>query len=788
MWKEAMWIGVPKSELEKWKILEGDLTGRFAYYRCETEIKEEANLIIDITANSRYRLWINGNPVLSGPCKGDLYRHYYDTVDVSEYLKIGKNVFAVQVLYNNAYSAIEQTDERAAIFGVFTPGGGHRLAIEGTLKNKKDEAIGTVTTGTADWRVWLDGSYYLKSGEIMANLGAACEEPDFREIPYDWKTGHFSSEAWSKANSLEVVGARGFWETVGVLPRFIIKERVIPPLYEKEDGFQKEIETSRQAKTGILENGEIVVAAGEKKVIYLDAGRIVNCYPKFQFECGKDAEVQITYFERFVSEEKEIRRDDAEQGTYDGITDRLILNGKGVAFEPFWYRTFRFVAITIEAKSEAVKMVLLTFRKTGYPLIVKSDVKSSTPWVNELWTMCVRTLENCMMETYMDCPYYEQMQFPMDTRLQALFTYVVSGDTRLAKKALEDYHCSMIPDGLIHGKYPSAYPQIISTFSMHYIYMLQEYYHQTNDLKTVRKYFPDMDQILAYYDSKIGTDGLVGRLGYWEFVDWQPAWGKTSGTPEALQYGPSTIINLMYAYALECAAKLNEAAGRLGMAKEYRTRKSDILNQIEKLCWDEKREMYREGPEFEQYTCHAQAWAVLNELPQQSRAEKMLRHAAMEEDVLKCTFSTAYEWFRACAKTGVYDLTIRDMDGWIELPGKGCTCCPETPVDSRSECHAWSALPMYEMIGGMAGVCAQSEGWKQILVKPQTEAYRKSGLNDLSGKVTTPNGTIAFNYVYDSQTGKWNYVITLPKDMEGKFVGADGVEHQMAEGENQYVL
>ena len=67
MWQEAMWIGVPKSELEKWNILEGDLTGRFAYYRCEAEIKEEANLTIDITANSRYRLWINGNPVLSGP-------------------------------------------------------------------------------------------------------------------------------------------------------------------------------------------------------------------------------------------------------------------------------------------------------------------------------------------------------------------------------------------------------------------------------------------------------------------------------------------------------------------------------------------------------------------------------------------------------------------------------------------------------------------------------------------------------------------------------------------------
>ena len=76
MWKEAMWAGVPVSELEKWTILEGDLNGRFAYYRCEVELNtEEAKLTIDITANSRYRLWVNESPVLSGPCKGDTYRH-----------------------------------------------------------------------------------------------------------------------------------------------------------------------------------------------------------------------------------------------------------------------------------------------------------------------------------------------------------------------------------------------------------------------------------------------------------------------------------------------------------------------------------------------------------------------------------------------------------------------------------------------------------------------------------------------------------------------------------------
>ena len=36
----------------------------------------------------------------------------------------------------------------------------------------------------------------------------------------------------------------------------------------------------------------------------------------------------------------------------------------------------------------------------------------------------------------MDCPYYEQMQFPMATRLHVMFTYCVSTPVRLARKPL----------------------------------------------------------------------------------------------------------------------------------------------------------------------------------------------------------------------------------------------------------------------------------------------------------------------------------------------------------------
>lgn len=783
MWKEAVWLGVPRAEIEKWNILEGDMTGRFACYRLEAEAPEQGKLTIDIGANARYRLWVNGCPVNSGPCKGDRYRQFYDTLELSGYLRPGKNVLAVQVLYCDPDEAVKQTDERASIFAVVSPGGGHRLAVEGDILDENGEKRGTVTTGKADWRVYLDGSFCLKSTKVTENLGAVCEEIDFRNTPSAWKETDFDSSGWAACTRIETVAIDHFMNTVGLVQRLPMMERQIPLLYERQETFVREVTGSAFSGTGILKKGEITVPAGEKQELILDAGVIKNGYPKFCFEGGEGAKVSVTFFEKFVKEGKILRRDDVENGEIEGITDQIILDGTGLAYEPFWVRTFRFVRISIEAGAEDVQVKAPVFRRTGYPLETGSWVKSSEKWVEEIWEMSLRTLENCMLETYMDCPYYEQMQFPMDTRLQAMFTYCVSTDARLAKKALEDYHCSMIPEGLIHGKYPSAYPQIISTFSLHYIYMLREYWMQTGDMGTVKKYFPDMDMILAFYDRKIGEDGLVGRLGYWEFVDWQPAWGECAGIPAALAKGPSSIINLMYACALECAAQLNEAAGRKGMAQEYLARQKAITDKVEETCWDEQRGMYREGPSFEQYTEHAQAWAVLNGMTDAEKSRRILRNAAEGRDVLKVTFSTSYEWFRALEQSGMYAYTEENMELWKGLLDLNCTTCPETPGDTRSDCHAWSALPIYEMIRSVAGICPDKAGWETVRICPHLDY-----LPDLEGEAAVPGGKIGFSYtkVTDSEKGEgWKVRICLPEGMKGILVLPDGGEISLAPGEEK---
>ena len=159
VWERAKWIGLPLEEIHEKNIYHGDLTGRFAYFRCEQTIYEQASLKISITACSRYRLWVNGKSVLSGPCKGDMQRHFYETLDVTDYLINGKNVFAMQVLYCDPNTVVSQSDERASIFGVNTPLGGHRAAVEGEIIGANGREIGTVTTGIAVWKVYLDNIF-----------------------------------------------------------------------------------------------------------------------------------------------------------------------------------------------------------------------------------------------------------------------------------------------------------------------------------------------------------------------------------------------------------------------------------------------------------------------------------------------------------------------------------------------------------------------------------------------------------------------------------------------------
>ena len=727
--------------------------GKFAYFRLDAELPESCRLTARISAAAQYRLWINGQPVCSGPCMGDQHVWYYDEIDLSACLQPGLNRFAAQVLCIDPAEAVDRSRENASLFRLMVPDHRHRFALSAKTEDTD------LSTGTADWRVRVDETTCLKTDKIIEFLGDYKEEADFRKIPAGWKTGDCS--AWPRAVSLESAEEDPFQSRVGVTKRYRLQPRPIPMLFEREEAFVREIMTD----TGLLQKGRIEIPAHSVFEAVLDAGQVKVTHPVFRVSGGDGAGLEITYFEKFQKEGENFRRDDWERGEIIGIADQVTLNGQEIRYEPFFVRTFRFVRIRLATDAQGAVLYAPAFRRTGYPLTEDSEISSSASWVHDLWRMCAETLQNCMLSTYMDCPYYEQLQYIMDTRLQVMFHFTLSRDTQMPRKALEDFHRSILPCGLLPSKYPTAYLQVISTFSLHYIFMVWEYYAQTGDASVLRTYRADCDRILNYFEEHLTDRNLMGHPGFWPFVDWQPAWNETAGVPAALGSGESTILSLMYAYALEQAANINGHSGRPGMAEEYRKRKEKVCSAVQMLCWDEQRQMYREGPAFSQFTQNAQAWAVLCGIGD----ERCVRAAAEEKDVLPVTFSTSNEWFRALERTGLYpEYGRRSLQPWIDLIALDCRTCPETPVNARSENHAWSAQPMAELIRGVAGIRQEGTGWEKVVIAPCL-----TDLPDLRGTAVTPAGPVRFDYRRDGD-GKWEYAVTLPEGAAGRFISPGG--------------
>jgi hypothetical protein len=761
---------------------------RFVYYRLAVDLEERASLEVSISANSRYRLWMNGEPIGSGPLKGDRWRHYYETMDVSASLCKGRNVFAVQVWSLNTYMVNDPINPDQPLYAIASLPVGPRLAVRGICLNRSGESLADITTGIADWRVWVDDAVSFHSDDqYTIFLGAIAERVQAACLPTGWKQVDYKADEWLPA----VIDTPCYGLTdqypYYIVPQLPIVERPIPLLYEQEREFKREMprrEADLQPFSFIGRThpeGWVEIPPHSRAYVELDAGELTTAYLTYPIALGQGAKIVYRYAERYFvpgHESADTVRDDSVRGVIMGMEDVYYPSGNYEQFEPFWFRTFRFIRIEVYTEDQPLWLMQPSFRETAYPLTPRSTVESTVPWVEPLWRISLRTLQLCMHETYEDCPYYEQMQFIMDTRLQALFTYSVGGDIGLARKALEDFHSSLLPEGITQNRFPSGMVQIIPSFSLHFIFMLHDYYWQTGDLEIVRRYRPTVDAILDWFERKIGSTGLVENIGYWEYIDWVKEWDF--GVPTACKHGPSTIHNLVYAYGLQLGAKLYAATGRNQVSEEYEARAKRILSTVHSLCWSEERGMYREGPTLEQYSQHAQLWAVLTELCEGERAKLVLTHALDESDVLPCSFSMAFFMFRAIERVGIYELTSKLMGLWIKSLELGLTTLPETPSEPRSDCHAWSALPLYEFMHVILGIKSTKPGWSEIIIEPQTLE-----LPDMSGELYTPVGVVSVTWRHSESS--FEISGQVPEGIPFRVRFADRIDHFFENGGPFYI-
>src|SRR5579884_3973366 len=134
---------------------------------------------------------------------------------------------------------------------------------------------------------------------------------------------------------------------------------------------------------------------------------------------------------------------------------------------------------------------------TAYPFKVRASFESGDPTLQQMWQVGWRTARLCAHSTYMDCPYYERLQYAGDTRIQVLISLYMTGDDRLAKNAVELLDDSRVPEGITQSRYPSHLPQMIPPFSLFWIGMLHDLWWYRGDGAFVRQFLPGMRNVLG---------------------------------------------------------------------------------------------------------------------------------------------------------------------------------------------------------------------------------------------------------------------------------------------------
>jgi len=719
---------------------------------------------VRVSADNRFILFVNGHRVGDGPARGDLTHWRYERFDLAPFLQSCKNLIAATVWNFGVYAPVAQMSDRTAFL----------------LESESSEMSISTPKG---WLVEQDsGQRPLdRTSVTLQTYMAAGPGEQIDAALYDWAWDDLSvaGPGWvpaaspmrdsiyagtNKAHSADSTDDNSW----GLVPD------TLPPMEFSPTSVGLAVRT-QVLKAGLVQPhldgfpvAPVTVPVGSHVHLLLDRKTLTTAYPRLIVSGGKGAQIRITYAEALYDKNQhKADRDAVADRTALGLVDSFLSDGNPHrSFEPLWWRTWRYLDLDIETGDDPLQLESLTANFTAYPFQERATFKSGDPDLDKIWEISWRTARLDAHETYMDTPYYEQLQYVGDTRLQALISYAVADDDRLAIQALCAFDDSRIPEGLTRSRYPSSLPQSIPTFSLLYVGMVHDYWmYRPDDQGLVSSLLPGTRTVLDWFANYQQPTGLLRRLHWWSFIDWV----SSGEIPTYDANGASCVTTLEYLGALVEAADLENAHGDPNLASRYRDHAANLRKDLFANCWSASRGLIADNPDQKNFSQQANVLAVLYDVVPKDRQQQVLRQmVAIEpgttpDGVLSASYYFRFYLARALEHTGLSAEYLRSLDPWRKLLPLHFSTWPETPGETRSDSHAWTSHPIYDLLTLTAGIEPASPGFATVRIAPNLGA-----LPSLTATYPHPQGEI--NVVYQRHGSGLSATITLPAKLTGVFV------------------
>ena len=663
------------------------------------------------SASQRYELFVDGERLSRGPARSHPRAWYASKIPLPA-LEAGTHVIGVQVWHGGGFAGKGQLGDR------------------GFLVVACDELnLHSQLTSTSAWRCWLDRSrqpQVERAGRSNGHMAVgAGERFDASDHPWGWLEPTFADGAWSQPQVLCEKLANP-WGNLSVDHELVAGD--LPEMTGEPVAWARV-----QCFQGDLPAGQGCVPPRTRCRVVLDRGCLTSAYPTLRWRGGAGARIRVVTCERPLdgSSRHKAPRGRIEAGdALPGMLDVVMPDGGDVrrCWTPLWFRSFRYMELTIETGDDPLTIELPTLEETAFPLPAMAEIrvrdKAGRPW-ERLLAVSARTVKLCSHETFFDCPHYEQAQFPGDARLQALCHMLFWNEDRLARKAIVDLHAGRTPSGLLRSHFPATMQQVISTYSLAWIGMLHDYLTLRGNAAFLRPMLPAARDIMAWFERKLRPDGLVGRCEA-PFVDWSP--GFQAGNAPQSKDGGSAIVTSMLAAAAAQLSELEAACGYAELRPRWDRLADCCREAVRTVCWDGSRQLLTDGAESGSFSLHAQVQAVLAGVLTGDEAVSALGRAWHAPDIAR-PGTPYYLWFVAEAMilVGMRDEAAALVGPWFELLNdEGLTTWPESLREQpRSECHGWSACVLLILLRAVLGI---DSGASQTTETDSKRAWRLLGI------------------------------------------------------------
>lgn len=729
----------------------------FVYFRKVFDLDQGVDTALaQISADSRYKLYVNGQYLGRGPARFDPTWQYYDEYNIANLLRPGRNVVAALVHFYGQ------------------PTGWYMMGRPGFLFECRSQRAGGASLllkSDATWKFLRAPMWTQQVPRVSSALGFT-ELYDANKEVEGWNLPEYDDSNWRKVHVISRISGDNVplmdpypWDNM--VPRDIpmLMEAEVAPTQVTMVGevqnllpgaaptvaHQMSLETPGPLKNCTVENAESLAAeAGGEAVIrttpqstpdsysavlVLDYGREVTGRPHLELEGVAGGVVDMGVCESLAN--------GRVTPTRNGLHfNRFLMRDGPQRWEAFEWDGFRYLQLTVRNCPKPIKLRKVAVNFTSYPVGNRGSFQSNDSMLNKIWETSRYTVQLCMHDAYEDCPNREQRQWVGDAYVETKVNYSVFGDTKLAAKFLRQIAQSQRSDGIVMMFWPGdgqggELSRVnIKDFVLHWISTVWEYYRFTGDQEMVRELFPNIVKALGWFEQHIDSEGLLSNIPPWVFGDWAPIDRRNR----------NTILNALYYNILRESAQMATLVGEEAATRKFHSLAERTKVAINEHLWDERRGIYVdanvEGVMSHRVSQQANSVCLLYDIATLDKRPRILSyifdqeriklpekyHPAQasfdeERDVVQAQPFFMHWVNGALAHVGEFERLVQMIRSlWGKMIDAGATTIWETWSREASECHGWSATPAYDLMTYILGVRGVTAGFGEFAVEPHPAA------------------------------------------------------------------